>query len=140
MTNLIKHPMRKRWNKGCFVKSIIKSYSIMRKKIKSGPTQIVLIVGHCAPRTTRNSCIDIFQKFEDHTQIFLWFFWCVWLVPPPDQLLWTFPFNAGNFPPPPLRLGTRLLFVFGSKLNKPIQDGEDLKILRCGCTYVAIRI
>jgi len=39
--------MRKRWNKGCFVKSIIKSYSIMRKKIKSGPTQIVLIVGHC---------------------------------------------------------------------------------------------
>ena len=48
MTNLIKHPMRKRWNKGCFVKSIIKSYSIMRKKIKSGPTQIVLIVGHCA--------------------------------------------------------------------------------------------
>ena len=47
MTNLIKHPMRKRWNKGCFVKSIIKSYSIMRKKIKSGPTQIVLIVGHC---------------------------------------------------------------------------------------------
>ena len=47
MTNLIKHPMRKRWEKGCFVKSIIKNYSVMRKKIKSGPTQIVLIVGHC---------------------------------------------------------------------------------------------
>ena len=91
MTNLIKHPMRKRWNKGCFVKSIIKSYSIMRKKIKSGPTQIVLIVGHCAALVILPSnpswipwlihvsqeCIICSARTMNHCNALVWPFRCM---------------------------------------------------------------